>query len=168
MERYANEYLSLSERRRSYRHHHPACLPHCGCCTARRSNICKTIKRNKTATKEALSFFGGENANKIGSYMNKSLLAFAALFVAILPYTVQAQTFATADRAKFHDFIVKEHHPSFRFAQEARVGVVLPEAGVTFYDVPAEYHARPGYRYAIVNDHAVIVDSAHRIVEIIE
>jgi hypothetical protein len=100
--------------------------------------------------------------------MKKSLLVLAALFVATLPSTVQAQTFAAADRAKFHDFVAKERHASFKFAQEVRVGVVLPEAGITFYDVPAEYHAKPGYRYAIVNDRTVIVDSGRHIVEIID
>jgi hypothetical protein len=29
---------------------------------------------------------------------------------------------------------------------------------VTYYEVPAEYHAPPGYRYAYVNDHTVLVD----------
>jgi hypothetical protein len=46
---------------------------------------------------------------------------------------------------------------------------VLPEVGVTYYDVPAEYHARPGYRYTIVNGHPVLVESrSRRIVEIID
>ena len=44
----------------------------------------------------------------------------------------------------------------------------LPESGVTYYDVPAEYHVT-GYRYTYVNDHAVLVDPrTHRIVQIID
>jgi hypothetical protein len=44
----------------------------------------------------------------------------------------------------------------------------LPESGVTYYEMPAEYHA-PGYRYTYVNDRAVIVDPrTRRIVEIVE
>ena len=35
---------------------------------------------------------------------------------------------------------------------DVRVGAVLPPRGVTLYAVPREYHVRPGYRYAIVND----------------
>jgi hypothetical protein len=46
---------------------------------------------------------------------------------------------------------------------------VLPEAGVTYYDVPAEYHVRGGYRYTIVNDRPVLVEPrTRRIVEVID
>jgi hypothetical protein len=46
---------------------------------------------------------------------------------------------------------------------------VLPESGVTYYDVPAEYHAKPGYRYTYVNDRPVLVEPrTRRIVEIID
>jgi hypothetical protein len=45
---------------------------------------------------------------------------------------------------------------------------VLPEHGVTYYDVPAEYHVK-GYRYAYVNDRPVLVEPrTRRIVEVIE
>jgi hypothetical protein len=45
---------------------------------------------------------------------------------------------------------------------------VLPEAGVTYYEVPAEYHA-PGYRYTVVNNRPVLVEPrSRRIVEIID
>jgi hypothetical protein len=45
---------------------------------------------------------------------------------------------------------------------------VLPESGVTYYDVPADYHVS-GYRYTYVNDHAVLVDPhTRRIVQIID
>jgi hypothetical protein len=46
--------------------------------------------------------------------------------------------------------------------------VVLPESGVTYYEVPAEYNA-PGYRYTYVNERPVLVEPrTRRIVEIIE
>ena len=49
-----------------------------------------------------------------------------------------------------------------------RVGAVLPESGVTYYEVPADYHVT-GYRYTYVNDHAVLVDPrTRRIVQIID
>ena len=55
------------------------------------------------------------------------------------------------------------------YDRDLRVGVVLPESGVTYYDVPAEYHAPPGYRYTIVNDRPVLIEShSRRIVEIVE
>jgi Protein of unknown function (DUF1236) len=101
--------------------------------------------------------------------MRKSLLAFAAVFAVALPYVAQAQIFKMEERHRFHEFIIKQHHPSFRFKEEVRVGAILPEVGVEFHEVPGEYHVRPEYRYAVVNDRIVIVDPrTHRIEEIIE
>jgi hypothetical protein len=99
--------------------------------------------------------------------MKNSLLAFAAFFA--VPYVAQAQIFHVEERPKFHEFIVKQHHPSFRFKEEVRVGAILPEVGVEFHVVPGEYHVRQEYRYAVVNDRIVIVDPrTRRIEEIIE
>jgi len=73
------------------------------------------------------------------------------------------------DRPRFREYTVRERRPSYRYENDVRVGVVLPEAGVTYYDVPAEYHAKPGYRYTIVNDRPVLVEPrTRRIVEIVE
>jgi hypothetical protein len=45
---------------------------------------------------------------------------------------------------------------------------VLPEEGVTYYDVPPEYGVRD-YRYTVVNSRTVLVDPrTHRIVQVIE
>ena len=64
---------------------------------------------------------------------------------------------------------VRERRPSYRYTEELRVGTVLPESGVTYYDVPAEYRAKPGYRYTYVNDRPVLVEPrTRRIVEIID
>jgi hypothetical protein len=101
--------------------------------------------------------------------MKKSLLALSFLFVGSLPYVAQAQIFVVEERPRFHEFIVHEHREPFRFHEEVRVGVLLPEVGVTFHEFPAEYHVRPGYRYAVVNDRVVIVDPrTRRIEEIVE
>jgi hypothetical protein len=73
------------------------------------------------------------------------------------------------DRPRFREYVVREHRPSFRIRDEVRVGAVLPAQGVRLYEVPREYHVRPGYRYAVVNDRPVIVEPrSRRIVEIIE
>jgi hypothetical protein len=72
------------------------------------------------------------------------------------------------DRPRFREYVVREHIPSYRYEQELRVGAVLPDHGVTYYDVPAEYHVT-GYRYTYVNEHPVLVEPrTRRVVEIID
>ena len=72
------------------------------------------------------------------------------------------------ERPRFREYVVRERRPSYRYSDDLRVGVVLPESGVTYYDVPADYHVT-GYRYTYVNDRAVLVDPrTRRVVEIIE
>jgi hypothetical protein len=72
------------------------------------------------------------------------------------------------DRPRFREYVIRERHPSYRYDNDFRVGATLPESGITYYDVPADYHVS-GYRYAYVNDHAVLVDPrTHRIVQIID
>jgi len=72
------------------------------------------------------------------------------------------------DRPRFREYVVRERHPSYRYSDEFIVGATLPESGVTYYEVPGEYHVQ-GYRYAYVNDHAVLVDPrTRRIVQIID
>jgi len=72
------------------------------------------------------------------------------------------------ERPRFHTYVVERHHPSFEYREDVRVGAFLPEAGVTYYDVPQEYGVR-NYRYTVVNGRTVLVDpGTRRIVEIVE
>lgn len=72
------------------------------------------------------------------------------------------------DRPRFRKYVVHERVPSYRYNDDFRVGAVLPESRVTYYDVPPEYHVS-GYRYTYVNDHPVLVDPhTRRIVQIID
>jgi hypothetical protein len=71
-------------------------------------------------------------------------------------------------RPRFHEYVVREHRPSYHYGDDVRVGAVLPEEGVSYYDVPEEYGVRE-YRYTIVNDRTVLVDPrTHRIVQVVE
>lgn len=71
-------------------------------------------------------------------------------------------------RPRFHHYVVEQRRPSYHYREDVRVGVVLPEHGVTYYEVPPEYGVR-GYRYTVVNDRTVLVDPrTRRIVEVIE
>jgi hypothetical protein len=71
-------------------------------------------------------------------------------------------------RPRFREYVIREQRPSYRYSDDLRVGVVLPESGITYYEVPAEYNA-PGYRYTYVNDRPVLVEPrSRRIVDIID
>ena len=72
------------------------------------------------------------------------------------------------ERPRFRSYAVEQHRPSYQYREDVRVGTVLPEEGVTYYEVPREYGARD-YRYTVVNNRTVLVDPhTHRIVEILE
>src|SRR6201990_1182208 len=72
------------------------------------------------------------------------------------------------DRPRFREYVVRERRPSYVYRDEVRVGAVLPEAGVTYCEIPAESRA-PGYPYTIGNDRPGLVEPrSRRIVEIID
>ena len=72
------------------------------------------------------------------------------------------------ERPRFRSYVIEQKRPSYAYRNDLRVGAVLPESGVTYYEVPREYGA-PGYRYTVVNDRTVLVEpGSHRVVEIIE
>lgn len=71
-------------------------------------------------------------------------------------------------RPRFRTYVKGRNVPSYRYDREVRVGAVLPESGVTYYDVPREYGVSE-YRYTVVNDRTVLVDPrSHRIIEVVE
>ena len=71
-------------------------------------------------------------------------------------------------RPRFHSYVVEQRRPSYRYQNDLAVGVVLPEEGVTYYDVPPEYGVRD-YRYMVVNDRTVLVDPrTRRVVQIVD
>ena len=74
---------------------------------------------------------------------------------------------AEANMPRFHTYVVEQHIPSYTYQGDVVVGATLPETGVTYYEVPPEYHVDT-YRYAYVNEKVVLVDpTTHRIVQVI-
>jgi hypothetical protein len=72
------------------------------------------------------------------------------------------------ERPRFRSYVVEQRRPSYQYREDVRVGAVLPEEGVTYYEVPAEYGVRE-YRYTVVNGRTVLVEPrSRRIVEIVE
>lgn len=102
---------------------------------------------------------GERDAGPVGAVVGGALGAVAGTVGGIL---------GVDDRPRFRTYVVEQRVPSYRYESDFRVGAVLPEQGVTYYEVPAEYHVS-GYRYTYVNDHAVLVDpNTRQIVQIIE
>ncbi len=42
-------------------------------------------------------------------------------------------------RPRFQHYVVEQHHRSFHYGELVQVGVVLPNAGITYYDVSDQY-----------------------------
>jgi len=117
--------------------------------------------------------------------MRTRILAIAAITAAIAaPIAAQAQTVGVApgpvvavtesegiavdQRPAFRQYVVRERVPNYTIQDRVVVGTVLPEAGVTYYDVPQTFGATP-YRYTVVNGETVLVEPrSRRIVQVIE
>jgi Protein of unknown function (DUF1236) len=75
---------------------------------------------------------------------------------------------AVDQRPAFREYVVRERIPNYTIPDRVIVGGVLPETGVTYYDVPQTYGATP-YRYTVVNGSTVLVEPrTRRIVQVIE
>jgi hypothetical protein len=119
--------------------------------------------------------------------MRNRILAIAAIAGAIsAPIAAQAQSqittgvvrgesvivdddgIAVEQRPAFREYVVRERVPNYAIPDRVIVGGVLPEAGVTYYDVPQTYGVTP-YRYTVVNGQTVLVDPrSRRIVQVVE
>ena len=121
--------------------------------------------------------------------MRNRILAIAAIAGAIsAPIAAQAQTEITTGvvrggsviidddidgiavdrRPAFREYIVRERVPNYTIQDRVIVGGVLPEAGITYYDVPQTYGPTP-YRYTVVNGRTVLVEPrSRRIVQVVE
>ena len=120
--------------------------------------------------------------------MRNRILAIAAIAGAICaPIAAQAQSEITTgvvrggviinddvdgiaidQRPAFREYIVRERVPNYVIPDRVIVGGVLPETGVTYYDVPQTFGAMP-YRYTVVNGQTVLVEPrSRRIVQVVE
>jgi hypothetical protein len=73
-----------------------------------------------------------------------------------------------ATRPQFRSYVVEQRVPSYTYAEPVVVGATLPEQGITYYEVPAQYGATQ-YRYTVVNNRPVLVEPrTRRVVQVIE
>jgi hypothetical protein len=71
-------------------------------------------------------------------------------------------------RPAFREYVIRERVPTFTIPDRVVVGGVLPEAGITYYDVPQTYSATP-YRYTVVNGQTVLIEPrTRRIVQVVD
>lgn len=71
-------------------------------------------------------------------------------------------------RPAFREYVIRERVPTFTVPDRVIVGGVLPEAGITYYDVPQTYGSTP-YRYTVVNGQTVLVEPrSRRIVQVVD
>ena len=74
---------------------------------------------------------------------------------------------ADQQQPEFRSYVTTQKVPSYTYREEVRVGAVLPESGVTYYEVPAEYKVK-GYKYTVVNNTPVLVEpSSRKVVQVI-
>ena len=120
--------------------------------------------------------------------MRTRILAIAAIASAMAaPLAAQAQSMITTgvgggstvvigehdgimaeQRPAFREYIVRERVPNYTISERVIVGGVLPEVGVTYYDVPQTYGSTP-YRYTVVNGQTVLVEPrSRRIVQVVD
>jgi hypothetical protein len=75
---------------------------------------------------------------------------------------------AVDQRPAFREYIVRERVPNYAIPDRVVVGGVLPEVGVTYYDVPQTFGVTP-YRYTVVNGRTVLIEPrTRRIVQVVE
>jgi hypothetical protein len=79
-----------------------------------------------------------------------------------------ADGIAVDQRPAFREYIIRERVPNYTIPDRVIVGGVLPETGVTYYDVPQSFGVTP-YRYTVVNGRTVLVEPrSRRIVQVVE
>jgi hypothetical protein len=80
----------------------------------------------------------------------------------------ESQGIAVAQRPAFREYVIRERVPTYTIPDRVVVGTILPEAGVTIYDVPQTFGATT-YRYTVVNGETVLVEPrSRRIVQVLE
>ena len=119
--------------------------------------------------------------------MRNKILAIAAIVGAIsASFAAQAQTgittgvvrgggvvedvdgIAVDQRPAFQEYVIRERVPNYTIPDRVIVGGVLPDAGVTIYDVPQTFGVTP-YRYTVVNGRTILVEPrSRRIVQVVE
>ena len=117
---------------------------------------------------------------------NKTLAALTLAAVIAVPVAAQAQGYTTGavrgpavvldddagigveQRPAFREYVIRERTPNYTMPERVIVGGILPETGVTYYDVPQTFGVTP-FRYTVINGETVLVEPrSRRIVQVVE
>jgi Protein of unknown function (DUF1236) len=152
-----------------------------------------SCSRNDAARDELMALRAGCQAGVRSSLkelsMRNRILAIAAIAGAIgAPIAAQAQSDTVGivrgggvvvnetdaigivpdQRPAFREYVVRERVPTYTIPDRVVVGGVLPEAGITYYDVPQTYGPTT-YRYTVVNGQTVLVEPrSRRVIQVVE
>jgi hypothetical protein len=75
---------------------------------------------------------------------------------------------AVDQRPAFREYVIRERVPNYTVPDRVIVGGVVPETGITIYDVPQSFGVTP-YRYTVVNGRTILVEPrTRRIVQVVE
>jgi Protein of unknown function (DUF1236) len=70
---------------------------------------------------------------------------------------------------RFHNYVIREHRSVYIPGVIPEAGMILPPGGIIYYAVPPEFRVALRYRYAIVNDHVVLINPGTReVVQVIK
>jgi hypothetical protein len=71
-------------------------------------------------------------------------------------------------RPAFREYVIEQRVPAYTVPDRVVVGTVLPDTGVTYYDVPQRFGSTP-YRYTVVNGSTVLIEPrSRRIVQVVD
>lgn len=117
--------------------------------------------------------------------MRNTIFAIAAIAAAAsAPMAARAQTVGLApapgvafegtpgitveQQPAFREYVVRERIPNHFIPDPVVVGGMLPEGGVTYYEVPQSFAPSP-YLYTVVNGETVLVEPrTRRIIQVLE
>ena len=116
----------------------------------------------------AIAAFAGIIAAPLAAQAQSEMTVGVGRDSTVVVQDVDADGIPVARRPAFREYIVRERVPTYTMPDRVVVGATLPEAGITYYDVPQSYASTP-YRYTVVNGQTVLVEPrSRRIVQVID
>jgi hypothetical protein len=135
------------------------------CARASAHHVKEITMRNKII---AIAALAGTLGAPIAAQAQSEMTVGVARGSGVVVQEVDEDGIPVAQRPAFREYVVRERVPTYTVPDRVIVGGTLPDAGVTYYDVPQTYGATP-YRYTVVNGQTILVEPrTRRIVQVID